>query len=247
MVRKREVVLLAGLVVLFLIVAAWPILSYKIKSPSGSITGNSIKEVIGDFYETSSVNKRIFILSQIILFIVVIAAIFLIVSKFRTHVVLKKNDFMVSDGSKRSHTDLDILYQMLKKKGEINMQDIESAFNINSDIALGWSKILESGDLAELDYPRFGKPVLRLLTEQEKTKEKIKNGEGIVEEIIEEEKVVPCDKSLEAKKISSTISPEKKIATKKISAKRKVSRKTSKKKVKKKRITKGVSKKIRKK
>jgi len=241
MVKKREVILLAGLVVLFLIIAAWPVLSYKINSPSESITGNSIREVVGDFYETSSVNKRIFILSQIVLFIVIIVAIFVIISKFRTHVVLRKADFMVSDGSKRSHTDLDILYQMLKKRGEINMQDIESAFNVNPDIALGWSKVLENGDLAELDYPRFGKPVLRLLTEQEKLKEKIEGGENVVEEIIEAEKIVSCNKNLKDGKVLSEETPvKKKIIINKIPAKKKIVRKTSKKKLKKKSVVKKV-------
>ena len=163
--RKGAVVFLWVLIGLFLAVTTWLYFSYQLNPFMGGMTGNSVREVVNTFYETSSINQRIFILSQVLLLIVICAVIFMIVKKFRVKQKLFKNDYIIKGGNKRSRTDLDVLYEMLKKKKEISMEDIEKVFRIDPEIALDWSKILENGDFAEIDYPRFGKPVLRLLEE----------------------------------------------------------------------------------
>ncbi|MBS3087697.1 hypothetical protein J4226_03820 [Candidatus Pacearchaeota archaeon] len=182
-IRRSGVALLGLLVGLFLIVASWPYLSYLADSPANGLTGNSIREAVNIFYETSSINQRIFILSQVLLLLIIIVAAFFIVRRFRKKEILSKGDYLIKDGTRRSRTDLDILYEMLKKKKEIDLEDIEGVFRVDPEVALGWAKVFENGDLAEIDYPRFGKPVLRLL-------EKKKEGEEIIDYAKKKEEVI---------------------------------------------------------
>lgn len=171
MVRKSDVILLGLLVGLFLVVASWPYLSYSSDASTGAVTGNAIREAIGTFYETSSINQRIFILSQIILLIIIVFAVIIIIKRVGSRNSLSKKDYLMGNGNKRSRTDLDILYEMLEKEKEIGMENVENTFHVKPDIALEWFKVLENGELAEINYPRFGKPVLRLIKEEGKTEE----------------------------------------------------------------------------
>lgn len=59
-------------------------------------------------------------------------------------------------------TDMDTLYEILKKHKKVSVTDIAKSFSVEKDLVLEWFKILESGDLAEIYYPGFGDPVLKL-------------------------------------------------------------------------------------
>ena len=73
------------------------------------------------------------------------------------------------------------------REKEISIRDIGEIFKIKSDIALDWSKILEKGNLAIIDYPRFGRPVLRRMEEEDlKSDEEKKEKSG--KEVDEEKK-----------------------------------------------------------
>ena len=65
------------------------------------------------------------------------------------------------------HTDIDILYKMLKEKKNISLSEISKAFNINKELALEWCKTLETAELAEIQYSTF-KEVVLTLKENEK-------------------------------------------------------------------------------
>jgi uncharacterized membrane protein len=214
MIRKSGVVLLGLLVGLFLVVVSWPYLFYDVESRDGGISGNSIRDVLGSFYEMSSINQRIFILVQVVLLIVIVIAVFFIVRKFRHKQTFSKGDYVVKDGGKRSRTDLDVLYEMLKKRKEIDLEDVERVFKVSSEVALGWAKVLENGELAEIDYPRFGKPVLRLL-EEENAEDKSKKA-GVVMQI-----------SRDVEKKKSVIGKKIKVLTGKIKNKKVVEHKAS--------------------
>ncbi len=190
-IRKIGVIFLAFLVGLFLVTMSWPYLSYQAGDNDVSITGNSIREAVDIFYETSSLNQRIFILSQIFLLIIIVIAAFIVVRKFKTKEKLVKTDYVVKNEERRSRTDLDVLYEMLKRKKEIDLEDVEGAFKVAPDIALGWAKVLENGDLAEVDYPRFGKPVLRLVIEEEKVIHKTVNSKMKVIKNVAKKKKTP--------------------------------------------------------
>ncbi len=68
------------------------------------------------------------------------------------------------------HTDIDILYKMLKEKKNISISEIAKAFNINKELALEWCKTLETAELAEIQYSTLKEEVLTL-KENEKEKE----------------------------------------------------------------------------
>lgn len=160
MVKKMRVILTGFLMILFLVIANGAYLFYRFGNFLNIASGHLTKESILVFYEVIPLNYKFFILFQLLLLAVIIAIV--ITRKFRLERKLSKNNFIEKSGMK-SKTDLDILYEMLKRKKWVTIDSIEKVFKVNSEVALGWSKILENGNLAIIDYPRFGKPVLRLL------------------------------------------------------------------------------------
>ena len=64
--------------------------------------------------------------------------------------------------SEESKTDLDTLYNILKDKKQLRTSSIAKLFKVNKETALNWCKILESGNLAVLDYSS-GDPVVRVI------------------------------------------------------------------------------------
>ena len=62
----------------------------------------------------------------------------------------------------KSKTDLDALYSELKDKKRIKISSISKAFGISKELALEWAKILESGDLASIEYPNMSEPIIVL-------------------------------------------------------------------------------------
>ena len=63
---------------------------------------------------------------------------------------------------KNSSTNLDDFYELLKERGKLEIPEIAKIFNIDEELAMDWCKILESGDLATIDSPRFGTPTIEL-------------------------------------------------------------------------------------
>ncbi|MFH1521740.1 MAG: hypothetical protein ABIF18_02160 [archaeon] len=154
-----KVIFIWVLVALFLVAVNGIYLSCQVEDFASVVSGNSIKEIASGFYETSSLNHRVFILFQFLLLIIVV---FMVIKKLKSKTHLSKSDFIGKGGAKYK-TDLDTLYEILKRKGEIAVDEIGKVFGVSPEIALEWSRVLENGDLATIDYPRFGKPVLTLL------------------------------------------------------------------------------------
>ena len=176
---------------------------------AGVISGNSIKEAIKGFYETSSINGRATLLLEVLLGIVVLVVIFIIIKKIRSKKKLFKGG-LVQKKSVKYRTDLDTLYEILKHEKEISIEDIEKTFKLDSDIAFEWSKILENGNLATIEYPRFGKPVLKLIEENQK----VETEKDLHSEDQEEANKVAPKKSISATPKKSIV-VEKKVTTKK--------------------------------
>jgi hypothetical protein len=74
----------------------------------------------------------------------------------------KKKDSYAFYNPSYNTTDLDVLYETLKKEKKISVSKIAKTFKIANDIAFEWCKILESGDLAEIVYPGFGEPLIKI-------------------------------------------------------------------------------------
>jgi len=160
-IRAGKVLVVGALMVILLVVVNGAYLFAKTESSMSIVSGNSIQEVVSGFYETTSLNHRIFILFQFFLLVLIIVIVLIIIKKLKSRARLSKADFMKKSGAE-SKTDLDILYEMLKREKEVSIEDIGKIFRVSGDVSLEWSKVLEEGDLAMIDYPRFGKPVLRL-------------------------------------------------------------------------------------
>ena len=62
----------------------------------------------------------------------------------------------ITEKHSRANTDLDSLYEALKKEKRIKLSSIMKVFNISEELATEWCKILETGNLATLNYPRMG-------------------------------------------------------------------------------------------
>jgi len=197
--KKTGLVAVALLVFLFFIVSVGIFSSYGSEDSGSILTGNSIKETLSQFYKTSSIGQRIFLLFQFfLLFLIVVAVVFIVKNITHPKDLFRYNDFMEKGKSK---TDLDSLYKILKQKKEISIDNISRVFGINLDVALGWAKILEGGDLAIIEYPRFGKPILKLM-EKIQEKEKGKSDEikkGAFNPNIKDGKTINIQKNVDQK------------------------------------------------
>jgi hypothetical protein len=63
----------------------------------------------------------------------------------------------------KSETDLDGLYSLLKEKKKLKLSAIAKIFKVSEETATDWAKILESGNLAAINYPRIGEAELVLV------------------------------------------------------------------------------------
>src|SRR3989338_5627907 len=79
------------------------------------------------------------------------------------------NELKISLGKIKGErdTDLDKLYGALQERKRIGFGVIAKAFNVHGKVVHEWAKILESGKLANIDYPRVGDPEI-VLVEKEK-------------------------------------------------------------------------------
>ncbi len=71
---------------------------------------------------------------------------------------IKKKD---EDVSKHNSTDLDLLYEMIKSTGKMNLKEISEKFKITIAKAEEWAKILDKHKLLFLHYPPVGYPILK--------------------------------------------------------------------------------------
>lgn len=55
-----------------------------------------------------------------------------------------------------NETDIDVLYNVLKAVGKLSFDNIAKAFEVQMDIVEEWCKILETNNLAAINYPAFG-------------------------------------------------------------------------------------------
>ena len=202
-------------------------LFYQKGGSVGVLSGNSIRETVTRLYTGSSIGHRIFVISQFLLLFVIIVIILIVVWKLKSKAGISKQNY-IGKGNVKSKTDLDTLYVILKHEKEISIKDIGKVFKINSEISLEWSKVLENGDLAIIDYPRFGKPVLRLVEKESVEKSgligEIKNKKG------DEMKAVDGKTQVFEKTIKDVVETEKREVPKNISkrVKRKIDKKIKK-------------------
>jgi hypothetical protein len=77
-----------------------------------------------------------------------------------THIELVKK-------KNKSDTDIDLLYEMLKKNKRISLSKLAELFKVDKKVVEEWGKILEENGYAEVDYPRFGEIEIRIKEDEE--------------------------------------------------------------------------------
>jgi hypothetical protein len=69
---------------------------------------------------------------------------------------------------KKSQTEIDLFYDLLKEKKKIKFTTASKLFKVNSEIIGEWADALENNNLAIVDYPRFGSPAVSIKEQNEK-------------------------------------------------------------------------------
>ncbi|MFA5060870.1 MAG: hypothetical protein WC494_00965 [Candidatus Pacearchaeota archaeon] len=133
--------------------------SFNSISTQRSITANIIKSALVDSFNLS-VSSKIFLIIQFGLIAGVLFYTFIYERKMK-----KMEKELISSHMEKAgpnETDLDVLYEVLKSKGKIGLSAIANSFRINKEVAMEWCKILELGDLAVIEYPGFGEPMIKI-------------------------------------------------------------------------------------
>lgn len=136
-------------------------IGYKFKY-SNSMTGFSVKSSIGEFYsQMSPISKFLLIFQWAVLVIIILFMAFKDKKNKGDDKNLIKID--IKENYDQKKTDLDVLYDILKKENSLKLSTISRSFGINKEVAMEWCKILESGNLVIIDYPGFGEPTIKIL------------------------------------------------------------------------------------
>lgn len=153
-----------------------------------------------------------FIAQWIILLLIILVAYANFI-KHKRHEGVKTHFHIVKRKKSRSTTDLDTLYNLLKEKKTLNTGSIARLFKIPKEKALEWGRILEEHELADIEYPAFNDPEIKLNIPEEKDKnekeEKERGKEKKQERTEEKTKEQEIKKRKEPKKAKRKKTPEK--------------------------------------
>jgi len=157
--EKKPLFLEILLAVFVILIVNIGVLFYKIGS--SGLTGLSITENVSKTYQEISPFSKLLLLAQWIVLILILVFSFMRDKKIKN----KKDELQnldIKKMSENSKTDLDTLYNILKNKKQLKASSIAKLFKIGEETALEWCKILESGNLAVLDYSS-GEPVIKII------------------------------------------------------------------------------------
>lgn len=138
-----------------------------------SIGGFSVgEEKTGTYSATISISQVAVILEWLALIVMFV----LVYAKSKIEFNRETRDLAARRLNLEAHakTDLDKVYELLKRENRISFSAIKKVFEVDDEIVEGWAEILRSGSLATVDYPRIGGPelVLKLKNEVEKGEKK---------------------------------------------------------------------------
>jgi len=157
--EAKPVFLKVFLIVAVILVINLAFLFYFYGGLSGGMTGFSIGGSFSKIYAEMPQYSKIFIAFEWTILI------FILIGAFIRDIGVKRNEVAgidIGDMTGKTGTDLDKLYSILQNKNQVRISTISKAFKVNKEIAMGWCKILESGNLAVIDYPGVGEPILKL-------------------------------------------------------------------------------------
>lgn len=125
----------------------------------GGMTGFSVMGSFSKVYVEMPQSSKIFIVLEWSVLILILIGTFIRDTSVKRKEIAGIN---LEDIKGKTGTDLDKLYSILQEKNQLRISTIAKAFRVNKETAMEWCKILESGNLATIDYPGVGEPILRL-------------------------------------------------------------------------------------
>lgn len=135
---------------------------------SGRVIGDSDTDKIEVFVKQ---NERIPLPSMLVIiaeWVLVFSLIALsTIRKRLTESMQKATHIELLKKKNKSDTDIDVLYEMLKKNKRISLSKLAELFKVDKKVVEEWGKILEENGYAEVDYPRFGEIELRIKEDEE--------------------------------------------------------------------------------
>ena len=105
----------------------------------------------------------------------------LVVKKHITEKVQKTAHIELLSKRNKSETDIDVLYEMLKKNKKIPLSKLAELFKVNKKVVEEWGTILEESGYAIVDYPRFGEIEIILKEEAIPKEEEEKYKKRVIE------------------------------------------------------------------
>ncbi len=105
--------------------------------------------------------------SMILIQIIILATFFLyfLFKGYQMIFDVKTVEETKQSGKLPLETELDHLYNIIKSNRDITISVISKEFKISEALAIEWAKILEAGNLIDIEYPGFGSPKLKAKTE----------------------------------------------------------------------------------
>ncbi len=179
MIKKRKISIL-GIIISFLLLISIAHTFFQVAVfgtgisgiASEGISGFSIgKYEIGEELQTNY--KAISPFSKIILILEWAIIILLIVLKIlQTRVIPIKQDESIHINLRReeNETEIDLLYKALQQYKSLKFSTIANAFKIPIELVKEWAEILETANMAKVNYPMFKEPELLSIEENENAK-----------------------------------------------------------------------------
>ena len=156
----RPIFLKISVIVVLILIANISVFMYKYGNFSNGLTGFSVGDSLTSAYSDLSQTTKIFLAAQWGFLVLI-----MIFGIIRDSVVRSRmREFLGNDLKKiseKSGTDLDALYSLLQTRKQLRVSTISKMFNISNDIAMDWCKILETGNLAAIDY-KMGEPIIKV-------------------------------------------------------------------------------------
>ena len=146
---------------------------FDFSSFSRNLTGKSISELplmISETYNGLSFGAKIFLIIQWLLLLTFV--VFAFIKDRKAWKTKKVIPIDIEKAKRPGDTDIDTLYNLINQKKMLKISQIENAFHVNKEIALEWAQILETHDMATIEYPTLSEPVVKKISK--KDKEKIK-------------------------------------------------------------------------
>lgn len=119
-----------------------------------------VAQDVTDYYTLMSLNTKIFLIGIWAILILVLISVY--IKDIRTLQEENIKTIVFKKLTGQSKTDLDSLYETLQEKKSFKVSTIAKSFKVSKDVAMEWCKILETADLATVDYPNIGGPILSI-------------------------------------------------------------------------------------